>query len=119
MKDHTNLVALPYGIGSAILPGLTKVNEECFELGQVISKIQAMGFIGRYWDGTDLSKLLLEEVGDVEATLEYIKHHLNLDRGKIKARKKDKLKKYARWHKNVRSGKAPNAKDPPKKKKKT
>lgn len=107
---HDSLVTIPYGIGSAVLPGLSKVNEECFELGQAISKIQAMGFIGRYWDGTNLEKLLHEEIGDVEATLEYIKHHLALDRARIKARKKEKLKKFTKWHKNVRSGKAPNAK---------
>lgn len=95
-------------IGSFTLPGLTKVGEECGELIQVLAKISAIGKISRYWDGTRLDIKLIEEIGDLEATLDYIKYHNGLDREAIKARKKLKNKKFARWHKNVRAGRDPN-----------
>lgn len=95
-------------IGSFVVPGIIKVKEECGELIQVLAKVAAIGMIDRYWDGTKLNIKLIEEIGDVEATLEYLKAHNGLDREAIKARKKAKLKKFARWHKNVRAGRHPN-----------
>lgn len=99
---------IPGGIGSRTLPGVTKVMEEANETGQVLAKILAMNSIGVYWDGTNLAASLIEEIGDLEATLEYLKAKNKLDRKAIKKRKKLKLDKFARWHRNVRAGRAPN-----------
>lgn len=96
------------GIGALVLPGLTKVGEEMGELAQVLAKISAIQEIGRYWDGSNLGAMLIDEIGDVEATLEYFKQKNKLDRKAIKKRKKFKLEKFARWHSNVRAGRPPN-----------
>ena len=95
-------------IGALTLPGLTKVVEEMGELAQVLAKISAIQEIGRYWDGSNLGAMLIDEIGDVEATLEYLKQKNKLDRKAIKKRKKFKLEKFARWHSNVRAGRPPN-----------
>lgn len=106
------MIDIPGGIGAKVLPGMLKVTEEACEVGQVISKIMAIGHIGQYWDGTNLHNSLEEEIGDLEATLEYIKAKNKLDRKAIKKRKKFKLEKFARWHKNVRAGRMPNDNGP-------
>ena len=103
---HT--IDMPFGIGSRLLAGLAKVSEEMGEVTKVIGKIIGLGYMGQYWDGTNLQSELEDEIADVEATLEYLKKHNKLDRKKISKRKKFKLKKFARWHKNVRAGRKPN-----------
>lgn len=108
----------PFGIGSRIVPGAAKVIEEACEVGQVLAKVQGLGYIGQYWNGANLQTDLEDEIGDLEATLEYLKHHNKLDRKRIKKRKQAKLEKFAGWHKNVRAGRKPNDDGPQKGKKK-
>lgn len=55
--------APPYSIGSSHLPGLSKLTEECGELTQVLGKVLGMGSAGDHWDGTNLRKRLIEEMG--------------------------------------------------------
>lgn len=108
----------PFGIGSRIVPGTSKVIEEAGEVIQVLAKIQAIGYVGQYWDGTNLHDELENELGDLLATVEYLVAKNKLDRKKIKKRKQLKLEKFARWHKNVRAGRKPTDDGPPKGKKK-
>jgi len=64
-----------YSIGSDKLNGLSKVIEECGEVVQVAAKIIGNNGSYVYWDEPDLKKLLIEELGDVIATIDYFGVH--------------------------------------------
>ncbi len=77
--------------------GLLKLNEECAELGQITSKQIAYYGEEIYPDGTDLKERLVEEIGDVLATIEYVILHNMLPVGAIYERKAKKLEKFEKW----------------------
>jgi hypothetical protein len=56
-----------YSIGSNVLPGLSKLVEECGEVVQAVGKIMgAHGFV-THWDGSDLKERLEDEMADLWA----------------------------------------------------
>ena len=61
-----------YCIGSARVPGLSKVVEECGEVSQVAGKIIGLGSIGEHWDGTNLKDRLEAELGALLAAVDYL-----------------------------------------------
>lgn len=99
---------VPFLIGSDKLPGLSKMVEEMGELNQAIGKLMGYGRFGIHWDGKPLKQSILEEMADVEATLEFFRTRNKLDKKFIKKRAKEKLKKFNRWHKNIQGGRDPN-----------
>lgn len=64
-----------YTIGSDVWPGLSKVLEEMDELGIVLAKIIGAGGSTEYWGEIDLRENLVEELGDVMATIKYFAEH--------------------------------------------
>lgn len=82
--------------------GLYKVLEESNELGVELTKLAMVdGDAKGYWTGRDLTGNIEDECGDLWAILEFfINENAKaglLDKDKILARKKKKLKRYEDW----------------------
>lgn len=60
---------IPYAMGSEQFPGMAKVVEEMGELQQVVGQILMTGSLD-HWHG-DRTESLIEEIGDVIASLSY------------------------------------------------
>jgi hypothetical protein len=85
-----------FSIGGELWPGLSKLLEECGEVGQVAGKI--IGAEGRHdhWDGSHLPSRLADELADLEAAILFVKQHNALpDRA---ARVGEKLVLFNKWH---------------------
>ncbi len=88
-----------FSIGGNVWPGLSKLIEECGEVGQVCGKI--IGNHGRldHWDGTNLADRLQDEMGDVLAAIEFVMQaNPILVRYIVEDRKAAKLKMFMEWH---------------------
>jgi hypothetical protein len=89
-----------FSIGSKVWPGTSKVIEEMRDLGQVLAKL--IGTMGdtKHWDGSDLRKKLIEELGDlVAAILFFQSENLTQDEGlQIAEQTAKKLAIFRRWH---------------------
>lgn len=89
----------PYGIGSDIWPGLAKLMEEMGELQQVLGKIMACeGPAAIYWDGLSLVPQLIEEMGDVRASLIFFGEANGFSKQAVHDRADMKLEKFRYWH---------------------
>lgn len=108
-KDSIVRKETPYLIGSDKFAGVVKVIEEMTELGTELAKLMSQGRWKYLRDSRKTVKLTIEEeIADVEATLEFLKAKNRLDRKFIEKRKKEKIKKFNRWHKNIQEGRDPN-----------
>lgn len=93
----------PYGIGSDIWPGLAKLMEEMGELQQVLGKIMACeGKDAIYWDGSSLVPQLIEEMGDVRASLIFFCEANGISKQDVHDRADEKLGKYRYWDAKTR-----------------
>lgn len=88
----------PYSIGSSVWPGVSKVIEESGELCQVLGKLLGCGGETQHWDGSDLAARLIEEMGDLQAALDYLTEANSLDADAIAARRAAKLAVFRKWH---------------------
>jgi NTP pyrophosphatase (non-canonical NTP hydrolase) len=90
-----------YSIGSDKWPGTSKLIEEMGELAQVLGKIIGNDGSTEYWDGTDLRKHLIEELADVQATIDFFRsQNLTNDERTIWAKRANyKLDKFLEWQK--------------------
>lgn len=61
-----------YSIGSDLLPGLSKLIEECGEVMQVAGKLLATGGDSEHWDGSDLIARMEDELGDLRAAIRFV-----------------------------------------------
>lgn len=52
--------------------GVAKLIEECGELQQVLGKRLAYWDADEHWDGTNLRKRMIEEMGDVMAAIQFV-----------------------------------------------
>ena len=87
-----------FGIASRSWTGLAKLGEEANEVGQEIFKIIATGGSMEYGDGTGLTEnLLLDEIGDLLAAIEYVLTKNKMPLAHILKRKNLKLKRYEDW----------------------
>lgn len=88
-----------YSIGSEVWNGSSKFIEECGELLVVIGKMIGNGGNLEHWSG-NLYPMFLEEIADVEASIEYFKNKNFTDEAKefIEARKQRKLHLYEKWN---------------------
>lgn len=82
--------------------GLAKLSEECGELIQILGKIQQVGDMDiPHWDELivkqTLRERLCDEMGDVIASLYFVRETYNLDRERIAKRSEFKESLYARW----------------------
>lgn len=78
--------------------GLFKVQEEMGELAQLLGKLGPFPR-GKHPDGKSNRRSLIEEIGDLEATLTYFKEQ-NFSEAEIRdiaARSEIKLKKFKEW----------------------
>lgn len=87
----------PFAFGSATLPGLAKLAEECGEVGQVIGKLMMTGGRAEHWDGTDLIARLKEEMADVMAALVFV-GQTNFYETDFEERVAAKLALFEQWH---------------------
>lgn len=82
--------------------GLYKLQEEMAELGVELSKLCMVdGDPDAYWTGRDLTGNIEEELADLHAIIHFFIEENSkagrIDKSKIEARKKKKLKKYHEW----------------------
>ena len=89
-----------FSIGSKVWSGTSKLIEEMGELQQVLGKLIATPD-ANHWDG-DLRKMLVEEIGDLSAALDFFKtQNCTLaELLEIAERANEKLALFRRWHKN-------------------
>lgn len=88
----------PYAIGSAHWPGLGKLIEEAGEVQQVCGKLMGTGGEVEHWDGTNLKERLEDELGDLQAALEFVVAANGLDGARVGAQAARKLAWFQRWH---------------------
>jgi hypothetical protein len=91
--------AQPYGIGSDTWPGLAKLMEEMGELQQLLGKVMACsGPNAIYWDGSSLLPKIIEEMGDVRASMIFFAEVNLIPKSSIHERADMKLEKFRYWH---------------------
>lgn len=90
----------PFSIGQNIWPGLSKLVEEASEVIQISAKLIATGGRVDHWSGLHLGRALEEELGDLQAAIEFVvKHNAdNVDERAIAARRMAKLALFEKWH---------------------
>lgn len=92
----------PGSIGSDTLPGLSKLGEECGELGEVVCKFWGSGG-PQHWTG-DLIARLCDEIADVQAAIDFVAIHCELDPVRIAERTIAKRALFEQWHNEAREG---------------
>ena len=88
-----------FSIGSTVWPGTSKLIEETGELQQVLGKLIATAGDTTHWSG-DLRKMMIEEIGDVYAALDFFVE-TNLsddDQDTIARRMANKFGLFKQWH---------------------
>lgn len=91
----------PGSIGSSVLPGISKISEECSELGEVICKIWGSGGL-EHWKG-DLKESLEDEMADVVAAIWFVRKYNDLDLDRMNARAAQKVALFEKWHHEAQS----------------
>lgn len=94
-----------FAIGADHLPGLAKLMEEASEVIQVGGKLIAREMSGKkkHWDGTDLSKRMHEELGDLMASIDYfINSNPEISATAVLDRRDEKFVKFMGWHDDER-----------------
>lgn len=104
-----------FAFGDPVWPGLAKLGEECGEaqeaialtllsrhlgkLGQVIGKLMMTHGDPAHWSG-NLRTMLLDEIGDVEASIVFVcRHNLTEEERREMARRVTrKVTKFELWH---------------------
>lgn len=89
---------MDYALGSDKWPGLSKLIEEFGEVIQIAGKIIATDGEALHFDGTDLVERLVEELGDAEAAIAFLREFNGLSKGKIEKRKMEKFRQFMDWH---------------------
>ena len=90
-----------YSIGSPVLPGLSKLIEECGEVVQVCGKFIGSGGKEDHWDGTNLRLRLEKELADLLAAIDFVIEQNGLDRnGVITPIYENKRSMFDRWHRS-------------------
>lgn len=87
---------------------LGKSGEELSELQKVLSRVVIQGIDGiDPSTGEDNRRSMTKEIGDVEAQLELLKQHYNLDRNAIFERINEKTKQMHEWEEALKKDAAP------------
>jgi len=84
-------------IGSDVWPGLGKASEECGELLQLLGRLIAYPE-DEHPSGRDPAEGLVDEIGDLQAALEYLVAVNPIDALAVRERKGRKLALFMRWH---------------------
>ena len=85
-------------MGSRIWPGLAKLLEECGEVTQVCGKAIQMGGELEHYDGSNIEERFIEELGDLQAAIDFFVMKNNLSLNAIKARAAGKMMNFLEWH---------------------
>lgn len=88
-----------FAIGDKDWPGLSKLAEECAEVGQVVGKLMGTRGLVHHWDGTKLDDRLIEEMGDVKAAIDFVLAHCQLSGTAVERRRQEKNRLFEAWHK--------------------
>jgi NTP pyrophosphatase (non-canonical NTP hydrolase) len=87
-----------FAIGDKEWPGISKLTEEAGEVLQVCGKLLATAGKIEHWDGTNLKERLEDELGDLQAAINFVVGWCGLDRNRIERRVIAKLTRFERWH---------------------
>lgn len=87
-----------FSIGSSFWPGISKLLEEAGEVIQVGGKL--LGTAGQldHWDGTNLKERLEDELADLQAAIEFVACHNDLDDQRMRERIDRKIELFNEWH---------------------
>lgn len=88
----------PFGIGSDVWAGLSKLIEEAGEVQQVCGKIIGTGGEVMHWDGSNLRDRLREELADLMAACEFVAAVNDLHDSVFLRRVEEKLAVFRGWH---------------------
>ena len=93
-----------FAIGDKEWAGISKAIEEIGELQIELGRLQQtfgklIGSRGAtdHWSG-DLKRCMEDEMGDVQAAIDFFITHASLDCSRIADRRKEKLDKFNQWH---------------------
>lgn len=87
-----------FTIGDDEWPGVAKLMEEAAETIQVCAKLMATEGANEHWDHTDLTERLTEELGDLQAAIDFMLLFSGIESHPVHARAKEKLQQFAVWH---------------------
>lgn len=89
-----------FSIGNTAWSGTSKLIEEMGELQQVLGKLIGSRGETTHYDGSDLRQRLVEEMGDLRASLEFfIESNMSLKEAQdISVRSAKKLERFRKWH---------------------
>jgi len=102
-----------FEIGSDKWPGISKLVEECGEVLQVCGKLMGAQGETAHWDGSDLRRELIDELGDVLAAIQFVVAYCNLDPREIAARADFKLTLFEKWHREQTTPRRKDTSPPP------
>lgn len=88
----------PFGFGSGIYPGASKLIEEMGEVAQLLGKLIQTDGGADHWDGTDLHQRLHEELADLGAAMRFFTLHGDFNLVKISECSDLKLARFEQWH---------------------
>ena len=88
-----------FAIGDKEWPGISKLLEESGEVQQVIGKLMGTGGKLDHWDGSNLRVRLEEELGDLQAAIDFVMMmNPQLDKRVINTQAEKKLERFSNWH---------------------
>lgn len=92
-----------FNFGSTMLPGVSKLNEECGEIVRIIGKLMSTSGSPLHWWEGDLLDELRDEMADVQAAITFVLENNDdkLSAGRFEDRVKHKLEKFREWHRRI------------------
>lgn len=91
-----------WAIGAQEWPGISKLNEECGEVVQVVGKLLGNDGAAKHWDGTNLHERLTEEISDAWAAILFVieANPDKISKSVVDRRVTEKLALFRKWHKS-------------------
>lgn len=91
---------MTFAIGDQELPGISKLTEEAGELLQIVGKLMAVHGASKGWDGSDLRKNFVLELGDLCAAVQFvIGRALTVEEVRLlRDRIREKFALFEKWH---------------------
>jgi hypothetical protein len=101
-KDRRRALVGRFNFGSAVLPGMSKLVEECGEVLRIAGKLISTNGGWLHWRDPNLHTELMQEMADTYAAIEFmVEHAEEIDAARFRERVLDKTKLFETWHDHV------------------